>query len=280
MNTEDNNNNKNHFSSENKYSSDYIFAKGTSFGLNIRIDVRVPAIKLLSELDNFIFSRLSFLQGSSVSLEFIGQKQIKDEEFERLKLRIYEKFEIDNSIKVTKGQIPSPSYDLNKSKDVMSNDSSNKSLFGGVSGLSDVVSEPVKTVMGNLYDVKSVQESNWDAADTKTVYQTLRSGQRIETEHNLVIIGDVNSGAELIAGGNIIVLGNLRGIAHAGAYDETGGGRTIFSLDLNPTQLRIGSIISRGTQSSTKESEIAWLDNNRIVVEAFSVKSVLNRYLR
>ena len=79
---------------------------------------------------------------------------------------------------------------------------------------------------------------------------------------------------EIIAGGDVIVLGTLRGIAHAGAYDESGAGRVIFALDLRPTQLRIGSIISRdNNDSNSKLPEIAHVDGDIIVVEPYNSRS-------
>ena len=120
----------------------------------------------------------------------------------------------------------------------------------------------------------------WDDPDARVVYGTLRSGQKVETEHSVVIFGDINSGAEVIAGGDIVILGTLRGIAHAGAYDESGGGRVIFSLNMQPTQLRIGLVISRGGGSDKSDatrgasSEIARVDNNTIVVEPYQSRTV------
>jgi septum site-determining protein MinC len=126
----------------------------------------------------------------------------------------------------------------------------------------------------------------WDDPDARIIYGTLRSGQKVETEHSIVVFGDVNSGAEVIAGGDIVILGTLRGIAHAGAYDESGGGRVIFSLNLQPTQLRIGLVISRGAGSERVSgerpdlvaksvgSEVARVDNNMIVVEPYQSRTV------
>lgn len=92
----------------------------------------------------------------------------------------------------------------------------------------------------------------WDEPDSRLVHATLRSGQRLESEHSLVIVGDVNSGAEVVSGGDIVILGTLRGVAHAGAYEESGGGRVICALNMQPTQLRIGSVISRGGPADGK----------------------------
>lgn len=72
--------------------------------------------------------------------------------------------------------------------------------------------------------------------------RTLRSGTRIEFAGHVVILGDVNPGAEIIAEGNVMVWGRLRGMVHAGAK----GNRTavICALDLSPTQLRIADEVS------------------------------------
>ncbi|HMO02179.1 MAG TPA: septum site-determining protein MinC [Oligoflexia bacterium] len=119
----------------------------------------------------------------------------------------------------------------------------------------------------------------WDEADARVLYATLRSGQKIESEHTVVVIGDVNPGAEVVAGGDIIVLGHLLGLAHAGAYDETGGGRIIIALNFQPTQIRIGSLISRGGGDSRSKfsgfaaPEIAKIESGEIIVEPFQSKS-------
>lgn len=74
------------------------------------------------------------------------------------------------------------------------------------------------------------------------VNKTLRSGQRVEYPGHIVIVGDVNAGAEIVAGGNVIVWGRVRGMIHAGV----GGDRsaTICALDLSATQLRIADEVS------------------------------------
>jgi septum site-determining protein MinC len=74
------------------------------------------------------------------------------------------------------------------------------------------------------------------------LHRTLRSGTRIEFAGHVVILGDVNPGAEIISEGNVMVWGRLRGMVHAGAK----GNRTavICALDLSPTQLRIADEVS------------------------------------
>lgn len=100
------------------------------------------------------------------------------------------------------------------------------------------------------------------------INRTLRSGQRVKHQANVVIVGDVNPGAEVIAGGDIIVFGRLRGVVHAGA----GGSKEaqVAALKLNPTQLRIASLIARSpddSDSSKLQAERAFIENDQIIVE-------------
>ena len=76
--------------------------------------------------------------------------------------------------------------------------------------------EDLKPELG-LYGIKETFHKEINTSKTKFHKGSLRSGQRIEFEGSLVIIGDVNSGAEVIAEENIVVLGALRGLAHSGA---------------------------------------------------------------
>jgi septum site-determining protein MinC len=72
--------------------------------------------------------------------------------------------------------------------------------------------------------------------------KTLRSGKRIEFPGNVVILGDVNAGAEVIADGHVIVWGRVRGMVHAGAKGDRSA--IICALDLSATQLRIADEVS------------------------------------
>jgi len=110
-------------------------------------------------------------------------------------------------------------------------------------------------------------------ANSKIISGTIRSGQKVETPFSLVVIGDVNPGADLVAGGDIVVIGSLRGTAHAGAYDDKGIDKFILALNMQPVQLRIGSVISRGSSEKSSSVEIARIDNRRIIVEAYNPRS-------
>jgi septum site-determining protein MinC len=109
---------------------------------------------------------------------------------------------------------------------------------------------------------------------TQLIRNTLRSGQ-VERflEGNVVILGDVNPGAEVTAAGDIVVVGTLRGIAHAGALGNVSS--VVVALNLIPTQLRIGRFITRPPaekQRSRSRPEIARIKGEDIIVEQYDGK--------
>lgn len=111
---------------------------------------------------------------------------------------------------------------------------------------------------------------NPDEGMTKFIKGTVRNGQRIDYQGNVIIMGDVNPGAEIVAGGNIIVLGNLRGMAHAGVSGDKEA--IVIALYLQPTQLRIGNIITRSPEDETEKPhypEIAYVKGNNLFIEPY-----------
>lgn len=99
------------------------------------------------------------------------------------------------------------------------------------------------------------------------VHRTLRSGQRVLYDGTVVVVGDVNPGAEVVAGGDIIVLGACRGMARAGAYGNERA--TVTANKLLPTQLRIGRFIARAPDAPMKAlcPETARVKDGAVVVE-------------
>ncbi|MEJ2208410.1 MAG: septum site-determining protein MinC [Anaerolineae bacterium] len=102
------------------------------------------------------------------------------------------------------------------------------------------------------------------------VRRTLRSGQALHHTGHVVLIGDVNPGAEIIAGGDIVIWGKLRGTAHAGAMGDERA--LICALQLMPSQIRIGSLIARPPDRGRppKVPEVASVQKGRIVVERWN----------
>ncbi len=98
--------------------------------------------------------------------------------------------------------------------------------------------------------------------------RTVRSGQVITHPGTIIIIGDINPGAEVVAGGDVIVWGRLRGVVHAGAAGNESA--IVGALSLTPTQLRIGGQIARAPDDRRPRNapaEIAHVRDGMIVVE-------------
>lgn len=107
---------------------------------------------------------------------------------------------------------------------------------------------------------------------------TLRSGQVLESESSLVILGDVNPGAKIISSGNVVVLGALKGTVYAGVSGNPES--FVVALEMNPMQIRIGDIIARCSDKSINkgkkiETKIAFLEDDNIYIETLN-KEVLN----
>lgn len=104
------------------------------------------------------------------------------------------------------------------------------------------------------------------------VTKIIRSGQTLEVRGDLLLIGDVNPGGTIIAGGNIFILGALRGIAHAGCYGDKQA--VIAASLMNPMQLKISDVTNRAPDSKGdgNEMECAYINqNNQIVVDRIQI---------
>lgn len=108
---------------------------------------------------------------------------------------------------------------------------------------------------------------------------TLRAGQVLETEHSIVILGDVNPGANVVSKGNIVILGSLRGTAYAGAT----GDQSCFvaALVMKPIQVRIADKMARSAITKRvdigeyrMDPKIAYVKDDHIYVKPISQESL------
>ena len=142
--------------------------------------------------------------------------------------------------------------------------------------MSDKKADYIKQEMTEL--AKTASNCNIPDNETILVQRTIRSGQTVQYSGHIVILGDVNPGAEIIAGGNIMVLGCLRGIAHAGALGNQLA--VVAAFRLEPTQLRIANHITRapdGEKWQPQQPEVARIKNGVVVIE--KLQSMGERYL-
>ncbi len=108
----------------------------------------------------------------------------------------------------------------------------------------------------------------------------LRSGQVMEFETSIIILGDINAGAQVVSTGNVIILGALNGIVFAGASGKEDS--FVVALKMNPVQLRIGDIIARSSDEKSeppKEPQIAYVEDGRIYVDTLSRKTLTDIHI-
>lgn len=126
--------------------------------------------------------------------------------------------------------------------------------------------------------------SQGSESDGKFYKGTLRSGQVLESETSIIILGDVNPGATVVSKGNVIVLGTLKGSIYVGA---AGNENTfVAALSMDPMQIRIADYIARNSDSPDKKEKkkkkdkpeeqpmIAYVDAGNIYIEPIT-KEVL-----
>lgn len=157
------------------------------------------------------------------------------------------------SISEFTNNIEAPTFETNEQSGELNKDL--ESIFGTDENTSNNVQEEddiAPIIRDSSLEVETIEEDEDDVISQKneseslpTVYlkKTIRSGQSISSDGNIVVIGDVNPGAEIIAKGDITVWGILGGIAHAGSCGNNYG--IIRALKLNPVQIRIGEIFAR-----------------------------------
>ncbi|ASV68837.1 septum site-determining protein MinC [Cytobacillus sp. FSL W7-1323] len=131
----------------------------------------------------------------------------------------------------------------------------------------------VESVLSNVL-TKDEAEKQKQANEIVSITKIVRSGQVIEVPGDLLLIGDVNPGGTVRAGGNIFIMGELKGIAHAGYY---GNQEAVISASImRPTQLRICDSITRAPDEkqdeNSREMECAYMnEEQQIIIDRLQV---------
>ena len=119
-----------------------------------------------------------------------------------------------------------------------------------------------------LSEIKKAFDKEIETSETKYYKGSLRCGQKLEYEGSIVVIGDVNGGAEIIARDNIVILGKLRGIAHAGAKGNKKA--IIAAQSIESPQIRISNIvkeIDKEEEEKKEKRKYAYINGENILVE-------------
>lgn len=213
--------------------------KGIHDGLLVTLDQEKWS-EMRQTLLSHIQEQLDFFQGANLSLD-IGEQALSAAELGRLRDQISE-------LGLTLRAIISKSDRTNKNAETL--------------GINTFIAKPQADKSGHAYD------TSIGGDEAMLVKRTLRSGNTIEFPGHVVVIGDVNPGAEITAGGNVIVWGRLKGTVHAGASGEENA--IVCALELTPTQLRIsGEISITPPQKGKPHPEVARLNNGEVIAEGW-----------
>lgn len=236
---------------------DDIQFKGIRQGILVTLPIEREWAALVADLASRIDEQPGFFDGAKVVLQ-INKRAVRQ-------------YELDNLINLLKKR----NVELIA---VMSSSATSQGAthkIGLATELEDLPSSSPVSVPSSL----PVQEPEEDKAPTLPsqvegtegilIHRTLRSGMTIQSAGHVVVIGDVNPGAEIIASGDIVVWGRIRGVVHAGADGDTSC--VVCALDLQPTQLRISSLISISPPSKRRRPrpERAYVENGQIRAEAW-----------
>jgi septum site-determining protein MinC len=139
---------------------------------------------------------------------------------------------------------------------------------------------PDKDLVSSLIELPNVKHSRGGSSskgepnEALFVKTTFRSGESINYHGDVIVLADVNPGAEIIAEGDIVVFGSLRGMAHAGSSGDTKA--TIIALDLNSPRIQIGPYTGlapstkSGSQSSRDGPKIAYSKRRSVYVSPYA----------
>ena len=205
----------------------YVMFKGTKNGINILLQQDIPFSELKVLFEKKVIESAKFFEGVKTSIAFQGRTLSQEEE----------------------------------------------------TSLLDIITE--HTTMNITFIRDGKKEDNTQTIpegvtlpdDMKQYYITkyhkgsIRSGQCLTFDGSVVVIGDVNPGGEIKASGNIIILGQLKGIAHAGCNGMTDA--FVSALYMIPVQLRIADIITRFPEENKKgpkPPEFAYIEEGQIYV--------------
>jgi septum site-determining protein MinC len=217
-----------------------VIFKGSLDCLTIIMKEEVDFGSIIKQIEEKIASSGKFFKGAKLSIKYRGKELTSDQEEKVLELlknksgATINSFEKDTEEPVrVEAQIPPK--------------------------------QPTKIRMSNFF-FKGLEEGI-----TKFHRGTVRSGQLVKFDGNLVVIGDVNPGGELAATGNIVVMGSLRGIVHAGANGNKEA--MVVALNLQPTQLRIADVITRAPDDSGVVGqfipELAYVKKDMVIIERY-----------
>lgn len=238
-----------------------VFFRGTKQGVQIILDDSSSFPQVISRLKEKLESSAIFFVGSQVTIN-PGPRQLSKDEYSKLE-EVFKEYKdltylgIEGNLQ--RVGVPQEEAHLAEiPSDERGNQQSKPSQAPTLGGEQIALARPVHSKSKTQYLTLGDEQS-------LLIRRTIRSGQSISFPGNVTILGDVNPGAEVIAEGDIIVMGTLRGTAHAGVK---GREAVIAALQIACPQLRLGKFVAQipEEKSNAWEPEIASVKKGKIVI--------------
>lgn len=248
-----------------------VIVKGQRNGINIMLDETAEFEKIQETLREKVTSAKRFFEGANTNISFKGRSLTETEEQHLLDIILAETT-LDVDFVESEGFVPpSPSKPALRIFDKSAKPE--KPERAADKPEKEPPSEPMNFVLPSVKidhpDASAPLNLSHTESDTAYYRGGLRSGQSIKYPGSVVVMGDVNPGSEIVAGGNVIVLGSLKGMAHAGSKGDANC--FVSALVLQPTQLRIGKYITNiaaPKKGAKKEASYAYVKDEQVFVAA------------
>ncbi len=256
-----------------------VIIKGNKYGITIVLDKEVEFPILLSDLSTKLENAEDFFDSDKqLAISFEG-RELSNEEMDELlyviqnnsKLNIQYVMEQNNELEVTFYDIIQTAKELDTQEKPEVNSPTENILDDFMSNM-DATTEN---------DTSTTEQTVETPGNNGLFYKgTLRSGQSLEAQSSIIIIGDVNPGATVSAGGNVVIIGALKGSVTAGVH----GNRNAFvmALSMNPISIQIADVVSKPTgmkkmpKSKKDDAMIAIIQDNQIHIEMVSKAAIHN----
>lgn len=249
-----------------------VIIKGNRYGISIVLDKETEFSKLLEDLALKLENAEEFFDCErQLAVTFEG-RNLSNEELDQVLSVIKDNSRLNiQYVMDENSDLEATFFDIiQTAKTVELEEKKPESELIEVTAMPDIAADP-----SDLEEMESLPEKG---DNTGMFYKgTLRSGQTLETKDSLVIIGDVNPGAKVIAGGNIVIIGALKGSVAAGSTGNTNA--FVMALSMEPIQIQIADVLARSSDAkkvskSSKEAMIASIVNNQICIDPISKTAI------
>lgn len=256
-----------------------VIIKGNKYGITIVLDKEVEFSQLTKDLSTKLDNAEDFFDSDKqLAVAFEG-RTLSNEEMDELleviknnsKLNIQYVMEQNNELEVT-------FFDIIQTAKMIDDEEKEQAKLASAQ-INSIYSDTILDDNGIADDITDKNFDDNTIHDGLFYRGTLRSGQSLEAKNSIVIIGDVNPGANVIAGGNIVVIGSLKGNVTAGSKGDKNA--FVMALSMTPMQIQIADISVRNStfkkipKSKKNDAMIATIVNNEICVEMVS-KSLIH----